>query len=95
LKGSRPSERAWARVSEESLLEAVAGERLVKTRQAGKDLAGGGVICELWILAMALYRNMEEQPLIFLNPVPAWNYFRLLAPAVFVWGNVYEIQPRA
>jgi hypothetical protein len=35
-------------------LEAVARERLVKTQQAGKDLACAVVICELWRLAMAL-----------------------------------------
>jgi hypothetical protein len=36
------------------LFEAVARERLVKMQQAGKDLAGTVVICELWRLAMAL-----------------------------------------
>jgi hypothetical protein len=36
------------------MLEAVARERIVKTRQAGKELAGGVVICELWTLAMSL-----------------------------------------
>jgi hypothetical protein len=35
------------------LLEAVARERLVKTQQAGKGLAGAVVICELWRLATA------------------------------------------
>jgi hypothetical protein len=41
-------ERAGGREAEESLLlEAVARERLVKTRQAGKGLAGAMVICEL------------------------------------------------
>jgi hypothetical protein len=39
---------------ESSLLEAVARERLVKTRQAGKGLEGAVVICELWRTAMAL-----------------------------------------
>jgi hypothetical protein len=43
------------REAEESpLLEAVARERLVKTQQAGKGLAGAVVICELWRLAVAL-----------------------------------------
>jgi hypothetical protein len=43
------------REAEESpLLEAVARERLVKTQQAGKSLAGTVVICELWRLAVAL-----------------------------------------
>jgi hypothetical protein len=38
-------------VEEHPLLEAVAGERLVKTQQAGKCAV---VICELWRLAVAL-----------------------------------------
>jgi hypothetical protein len=32
--------------------EAVARERLLKTQQAGKCLAGAVVICELWRLAV-------------------------------------------
>jgi hypothetical protein len=36
------------------LLDAVARERLVKTQQAGKGLAGAVVICELWRLTLAL-----------------------------------------
>jgi hypothetical protein len=36
-----------------SLLEAVARERMVKTQQAGKGLAGA-VISEFWRLAVAL-----------------------------------------
>jgi hypothetical protein len=36
------------------LLEAVARERLAKTQQDGKDLAGAVMICEFWKLAMAL-----------------------------------------
>jgi hypothetical protein len=36
------------------LLEAVAREHLVKTQQAGKDVAGAVVICELWRSAVAL-----------------------------------------
>jgi hypothetical protein len=36
------------------LLEAVAKERLVKTQQAGKGLAGAVVICELCRLMVAL-----------------------------------------
>jgi hypothetical protein len=41
--------------AEESLLlEAAAKERLMKTQQAGKGLAGAVVICELWGLVMAL-----------------------------------------
>jgi hypothetical protein len=39
---------------ESPLLEAVARERLVKTQQAGKELVGAVVICELWRLDMAL-----------------------------------------
>jgi hypothetical protein len=39
----------WEREAEESpLLEAVATERLMKTRQAGKGLVDTVVICELW-----------------------------------------------
>jgi hypothetical protein len=45
----------WAREAEESLLlEAAAREWLLKTQQAGKNLAGAVVICELWRLAVAL-----------------------------------------
>jgi hypothetical protein len=48
-------ERTVAHESEESpLLEAVTRERLGKTQRAGKDLAGAVVMCELWILAVAL-----------------------------------------
>jgi hypothetical protein len=36
------------------VLEAISKERLGKTQQAGKVLAGAVVICELWILAIAL-----------------------------------------
>jgi hypothetical protein len=39
---------------ESPLLETVARERLVKTLQAVKDLAGSVVICELWRLMMVL-----------------------------------------
>jgi hypothetical protein len=40
--------RTLAREAEESpLLEAIARERLVKTQQAGKGVAGAVVICEL------------------------------------------------
>jgi hypothetical protein len=39
---------------ESPLLETVSRERLVKTQQAGKVLAGAMVICELWKLVMAL-----------------------------------------
>jgi hypothetical protein len=39
---------------ESPLLEAFAMERLAKTQQAGKDLAGAVVICELCRLAVAL-----------------------------------------
>jgi hypothetical protein len=48
-------ERTWAREAKESLLlEAVARERLVKTQQAWKGLAGAVVICELLRLVVAL-----------------------------------------
>jgi hypothetical protein len=41
--------------AEESLLiEVVTREKLVKTLQAGKDLACAVVICKLWRLAIAL-----------------------------------------
>jgi hypothetical protein len=44
-----------AREAEESLLlKAVVRERLVKTQQAGKGLAGAVMICEMWRLAVAL-----------------------------------------
>jgi hypothetical protein len=48
-------ERNLAHEADESpLLETVARERLVKTQQAGKGLAGAVVICEVWRLAVAL-----------------------------------------
>jgi hypothetical protein len=40
-------------IEESSLLEAVTRERLMKTQQAGKGLAGVVTICELWRLAVA------------------------------------------
>jgi hypothetical protein len=43
-----------AEAEDSSLLEAVIRERLVKTQQAGKFLAGAVLICESWRLAMAL-----------------------------------------
>jgi hypothetical protein len=43
-----------AEAEESSLLEAITRERLVKTQQAGKGLAGDVVTCELWRLAVAL-----------------------------------------
>jgi hypothetical protein len=36
------------------LLEAISREWLVKTQQAGRDLACAVVICKVWRLAMAL-----------------------------------------
>jgi hypothetical protein len=46
--GGQPG-MAWAREAEEpSLLETIATERLMKTVQAGKGLAGTMVICKLW-----------------------------------------------
>jgi hypothetical protein len=39
---------------ESPLLEAVARERLVKTKPAEKGLAAAIVICELWRLAVVL-----------------------------------------
>jgi hypothetical protein len=36
------------------MLESVSKERLVKTQQAGKDLAGAAVIPELWTIAVTL-----------------------------------------
>jgi hypothetical protein len=48
-------ESMWACEAEGSpLLEAIARGQLVKTQQAGKDLAGAVVIRELWRLVMAL-----------------------------------------
>jgi hypothetical protein len=39
---------------ESSVLEAVARERLVKTKKAGKALVGAVVISELWRLAVTM-----------------------------------------
>jgi hypothetical protein len=48
-------DRTSSRETEECpLLKAVARERLVKTEQSGKGLAGIMVICELWRLVVAL-----------------------------------------
>jgi hypothetical protein len=44
--------------------------------------------------AMKGYMDVEEQPLIFINPIPRWNDFLLVAQALFVRGNVNEIQLR-
>jgi hypothetical protein len=41
-------------IKESPLVEAVARERLVKTQQAGKGLAGAVVVYELWRLAVVL-----------------------------------------
>jgi hypothetical protein len=41
-------------VEETALLEAVTKERLVKTQQAGRELACSVVICKVWKSAMAL-----------------------------------------
>jgi hypothetical protein len=43
-----------AEAEESPLLETDARERLVKTQQAGKGLAGAVVICKVWKLAIAL-----------------------------------------
>jgi hypothetical protein len=42
------------------LLETVTRERLVKTQQAGKGLAGAVVICELWISLGAVIACSSE-----------------------------------
>jgi hypothetical protein len=47
-------EELSAEAEESPLLEAIAREELVKTQQAGKVLAGGAVICELWRSATAM-----------------------------------------
>jgi hypothetical protein len=47
-------ENLSAEAEESPLLEAVTRERLVKTQQAGRDLACAVVICKVWRLAMAL-----------------------------------------
>jgi hypothetical protein len=44
---------AWE-AEEFPLLQAIARERLVKTQQAGKGLAGAVAIFELWRLAVVL-----------------------------------------
>jgi hypothetical protein len=47
--------RTCAREAEDSpLLEAFTRERLVKTQQAGKVLAGSVVICQWWRLSVGL-----------------------------------------
>jgi hypothetical protein len=43
-----------AEAEESLLLEAITRERMVKTQQAGKHLAGAVVIYELWKLMVAL-----------------------------------------
>jgi hypothetical protein len=43
-----------AEAEESPLFVAVTREELVKTKQAGNDLTGVVMICELWKLAMAL-----------------------------------------
>jgi hypothetical protein len=74
-------DRTWVHEPEESsLLEAVDREWLVKTQQAGKDLAGALVNCELWRLAVALQLlvltscvyKWSVNP--FTNPNPAYSH---------------------
>jgi hypothetical protein len=43
-----------AEVEDYPLLEAVTRERLVKKQQVEKGLVGAMIICELWILPLAL-----------------------------------------
>jgi hypothetical protein len=54
--GREPPSREYLKVeAEESpLIEAVTREQLMKTQQAGKDLACAVVICKVWILAVML-----------------------------------------
>jgi hypothetical protein len=49
------SEDLSAEAGESPLLEIVSREWLVKTQQAGKDLACAVVICKVWRLEMAVY----------------------------------------
>jgi hypothetical protein len=64
---------------ESPLLEAVARERLV-TKQAGKDLAGTVVICELWRLAVVLKLLVFPRRVLkwsidpFTNPNPVYSH---------------------
>jgi hypothetical protein len=56
-KGNVTSVQFYTRgceAEESPLLEALAKERLVKTQQVGKVLAGAVVICELWRLLVSL-----------------------------------------
>jgi hypothetical protein len=48
MRDGKPGIVRAREIEESPLLEAVARERLVKTQQAGKGLAGAVVICELW-----------------------------------------------
>jgi hypothetical protein len=58
LEGSRRSERNSAREADESpLIEAVAMERLVKTRHAGKDLEENLCIVEISNGAVIAYSS--------------------------------------
>jgi hypothetical protein len=55
VAGYSPDSNDVSTEAEESpLLEAVARERLLEAQQAGKDLAGAVVICEVWRSAIAL-----------------------------------------
>jgi hypothetical protein len=49
-----PDSNVSTEAEESPLLEAVARERLVKTQQAGKGLAGAVVICKAWRLVVVL-----------------------------------------
>jgi hypothetical protein len=73
--------RTRAREAEESpLLEAVASERLVKTWQAGKGLAGAVVICKVWRSAVALKQLVVSRRVYrwsinsFTNPNPVYSH---------------------
>jgi hypothetical protein len=55
LRRKPPFRQYFSAETEESpLLEAVNKEQWVKTKQAGKDFAGGAVICEVWRFAVVL-----------------------------------------
>jgi hypothetical protein len=54
---------------ESSLLEAVARERLTKTKKAGKGLAGAVVICKVWKLAAVLHLLVMVNEFIY-QPIP-------------------------
>jgi accessory gene regulator protein AgrB len=74
-----------AETEEFPILEAVIRERLVKSQQAGKYLAGAVVICEAWRLVMAL------QLLVVSSCVYKWSINPISNPKLRRQSHTYYV----